>query len=107
MDFVSRNAHEFKLNTIEKHVTAIYHPTAPSFSIGVGNTASDMFAMHHLGVERIYWVDIRSTVHSLTVNDKLSDVPHEYAKRKGRRFRLGFQDSDLLPHALNQLSHNN
>jgi hypothetical protein len=104
MDFYNRNAHLFKLETIEKHVKSTYSPTLPRFAIGLGNTSSDMYAYDRASLERIYWIDNQSIVHSLAQGGAMGDTPAAYEKRKDRRFQMGFQDKDLLPDALGHTS---
>jgi hypothetical protein len=105
MDLYSRSAHLFKLETIEKHVQSTYAPATPTFAIGLGNTASDMWCYHRVGVQRIYWIDHQSIIYALAENSNAeSATPRDFEQRKSRRFPLGFPDPDLLSHALAQKS---
>lgn len=108
MDFYSRNAHLFKMETIQKHVQSTYAPATPRFVIGLGNTATDMWCYHQVGVRRMYWIDHQSYIHALAAeNDSVAapdatttTTPSDYEGRKEKVFPLGFQDPDLWSHAL-------
>ena len=98
MDFVNKDAHEFKYQTLRKYVLSLYGRNL--LYAGFGNTPYDIHAYHRAGVQRLYFIDKSSKIHHITDGPRL-DNPKEYLTRKGNCFADGYRDFNLLPHVRN------
>lgn len=111
MDFVDKNPHTFKYDTLEKYVCQPFRQlgvTRPIFEAGFGNTVYDMHAYHNAGIQphRMFLIDKQSQIYCLDKNEvepndadrvnRALDHPKEYAMERGTLFSGGYEDEKLL-----------
>lgn len=115
MDLYSKNAHEFKFDTLDRYVTRPFRelgamPKDFVLDAGIGNTLYDMHAYHNAGIplERLFLIDKDSRIYCLDkknqdqhVENKQSQSlerldlnPLDYGSTRGTVFN-GYQDEQL------------
>jgi phosphatidate phosphatase PAH1 len=116
MDLYSKNAHEFKFDTLERYITRPFRdldaiPDNFVLNAGIGNTFYDMHAYHRAGIplERLFLIDKDSRIYCLDKKmhdnhmDKNPDQslpgllvqhPQDFGSTRGTVFN-GYRDEEL------------